>query len=184
LNGTGKTTLLKTIIGDLKAISGQVEVGEGIRFGNLMQEYQNIPKKKTLSKFLIDRTGLEKKEVENYLDFFGFKEVQYNDEISILSPGSKARLILALFAIENVNTLILDEPTNNLDLEAGGALQKAVDKFKGTIIFVTHDRMFVEKSRFNKLFLLGNGDLSKVENFKDYVDEMDKKSKKLIRLIK
>jgi ATPase subunit of ABC transporter with duplicated ATPase domains len=91
---------------------------------------------------------------------------------------------LALFAIENVNTLILDEPTNHLDLEAGSALQKAIDKFKGTIIFVTHDRQFVEKSRFNKLYLLENGKIDEIESFREYVSEMEKRSKKLIRMIK
>jgi len=184
LNGSGKTTLLKTMTGNIKKKSGEIEIGDGIRFGNLMQEHDLLPKNKNLIKFLIERTNVEKKVAEEYLEYFGFNKNQFNSEILILSPGARARLLLALFAIENVNTLILDEPTNHLDLEAGEALQKAIDKFKGTIIFATHDRGFVEQSRFNKLFSLEEGKLVKVESFKDYVSEMEKKSKKLIRMLK
>jgi ATP-binding cassette subfamily F protein 3 len=184
LNGSGKTTLLKTITGYLNKMSGDIEIGGGVSFGNLMQENDNLPSNKTLINFLIEKTGSEKKEAEKYLEFFNFESKQFNNEISILSPGAKARLVLALFAIENVNTLILDEPTNHLDLEAGSALQKAIDKFKGTIIFVTHDRQFVEKSRFNKLYLLENGKIDEIESFREYVSEMEKRSKKLIRMIK
>jgi ATPase subunit of ABC transporter with duplicated ATPase domains len=184
LNGSGKTTFLKTLTADLEKKTGEVLIGEGVKFGNLMQEHTNLPKNKNLIKFLMERTGVEKKVAEEYLDYFGFKSSQFNNEILILSPGARARLLLALFAIENVNTLILDEPTNHLDIEAGEALQKALDKFKGTIIFATHDREFVEQSRFSSLNAIEENNFIKIENFKDYINEMEKKSKKLIRLLK
>jgi ATP-binding cassette subfamily F protein 3 len=184
LNGSGKTTFLKTLLGNIDKKSGEIEIGDGIKFGNLTQEQENLPSKEKLIEFLIKKTGESKKTVESILEFFGFIEKDFNKNIALLSPGEKARLVLSLFAIENVNTLILDEPTNHLDLEAIDALDKAVNKFKGTIIFVTHDRQFVEKTRFNKLYLLEKGKINEISNFKDYVSEMEKKSKKLIRMIK
>lgn len=184
LNGSGKTTFLKTLTGNLKQISGEIIMGEGVRFGNLMQEHDALPKNKNLIKFLMDKTGADKKTAQTHLEFFGFKPEQFNNEILILSPGARARLLLALFAIENVNTLILDEPTNHLDLEAGEALQKALDKYKGTIIFATHDRQFVEKSRFDSLIAIENNNFVKIDSFKDYINEMENKSKKLVRLLK
>jgi ATP-binding cassette subfamily F protein 3 len=184
LNGSGKTTLIKTLLGNLKQKKGEVEIGDGIKFGNLLQEQENLPINQTAVKFLIEKTGEEKGIVENNLEFFGFDKEIFNKEINLLSSGEKARLTMTLFALENANTLVLDEPTNHLDLEAIESLRKVVDKFKGTIIFVTHDREFVEQSRFDKLFLLENSQISEIPNFKEYLLEMEKKSKKLIRMIK
>lgn len=184
LNGSGKTTFLKTLMGEMSSKTGEINIGEGVRFGNLMQEQETLPKNKTLVEFLIKKTGETKKTAESSLEFFGFSKEDFVKKIINLSPGERARLVLSMFAIENVNTLVLDEPTNHLDLEAIDSLYKAVDKFKGTIIFATHDRQFVERSRFSRLILLENGEMKQIPNFKDYVSEMEKRSKKLIRMIK
>lgn len=184
LNGSGKTTFLKTLTGFLKKKSGDIEIGEGVRFGNLMQEYDLLPDKKTLIEFLLEKTQFEKGKIKSFLEFFGFSEKQFDNKILLLSPGGKARLLLSYFSMMNVNTLVLDEPTNHLDMEAGDALKKALDKFKGTVLVVTHDRFFVEKNMMEKIFLLEDGKLTKLKSFKDYVSKVESKSKKLIRMLK
>ena len=184
LNGSGKTTFLKTLTGVLKKKEGKIEIGEGVRFGSLVQEYDLLPDEKTLLEFLLDKTGFEKGKIKTFLEFFGFSEKQFNSKIEVLSPGGKARLLLSYFSIMNINTLVLDEPTNHLDMEAGDALKKALDKFKGTVLVVTHDRFFVEKNMLEKIFLLEEGNLTKLKSFKDYVSKVEKKSKKLIRMLK
>jgi ATP-binding cassette subfamily F protein 3 len=197
LNGSGKTTLLKTITGRIEPLSGKVLNGAGVKFGNLMQEHETLQKGETLMKFMERKVEVKKEDGEietdiknkkeyitNHLVHFGFRENQLNTKIGVLSPGGRARLLLAYFSATDVNVLILDEPTNHLDMEAGEALNIALDKFKGTVITVTHDRFFVERNMFETLYLLDNKKLNKLDSFKDYVAQMQKRAKKLLHLLK
>lgn len=182
-NGVGKTTILKTITGAIKPISGVVSVDSGINFGNFMQEHETLPKEKTPIDFMKDRIGLERELVQNHLMKFGFDEEDVISPINTLSPGARARLLFSYFTAINVNTLILDEPTNHLDIEASSALEDALTEFKGTIIAVSHDRNFVKKMNFDYVFLVSENGLELVHSFDDYVSEMEKRSKKLIRML-
>ncbi len=183
LNGSGKSTLLKTLTGRIKKIVGEIYIGEGVKFGNLMQEHESLPKEETLINFLTKRIELDKSILQNHLLHFGFGEWQVKTKIKELSPGGRARLLLAFFATSSVNTLILDEPTNHLDMEAGEALDKALGKFEGTVITATHDRFFVEKNKTDVLYVLDNGVLNKINNFGEYVAEMEKRARKLLRML-
>lgn len=183
LNGSGKSTILKTLNGLIPKISGEIEINSGVKIGNLMQEHESLPKKETLIGFLKKRTDLDDKFINNKLLHFGFLEWQFKEKIETLSPGGRARLLLALFSAINVNVLILDEPTNHLDMEAEEALTKTLSDFEGTVITVTHDRFFVEKNHTDSLYVLDNSVLNKIGNFKEYVAEMEKRSKKLLRML-
>jgi len=183
LNGSGKSTILKTITGLLPKISGNISISGGVKIGNLMQEHESLPKKETVLDFLKKRTDLDDKYLHNHLLHFSFKEWQITEKIEVLSPGARARLLLALFAATNVNVLVLDEPTNHLDMEAEDALEKSLAQFEGTVITVTHDRFFVEKNKTDSLYVLDNHILNKIADFKEYVGEMEKKSKKLLRML-
>lgn len=183
LNGSGKTTILKTITGVIPKIEGEVDIQEGVKIGNLMQEHDSLPRDLTPIQFLMEKNYQEKKVLNEHLLRFGFSEFQIGLKIKYLSPGSRARLLLAYFALEGVNTLILDEPTNHLDLEAGEALENALKEFHGTVITVTHDRFFVEKTAVDNLYMLQDGKLNKIDNFALYVTEMEKRSRKLLRLL-
>lgn len=183
LNGSGKSTILKTVTGIIPKIDGDVSVGGGVKIGNLMQEHESLPKKETLLGFLKKRTEAEEDVLHNHLIHFGFNEWQVKESIENLSPGGRARLLLALFAATHVNVLVLDEPTNHLDMEAEEALEKSLAQFEGTVITVTHDRFFVEKNNTDSLYVLDNAVLNKIANFKEYVSEMEKKSKKLLRML-
>ncbi len=184
LNGSGKTTLLKTITGGIAPMSGELTVQDGVKFGNLMQEHETLPRDKSAVQFLMGHTHLETKQIGEHLYRFGFNEFQINKKIKFLSPGGRARLILAYFSLMHINTLVLDEPTNHLDLEAGEALEKSLKEFAGSVITVTHDRFFVERARMDVLYLLQDGKLNRIENFAAYVAEMEKRSRKLLRLLK
>ncbi|MFA7193822.1 MAG: ABC-F family ATP-binding cassette domain-containing protein [Candidatus Paceibacterota bacterium] len=182
-NGVGKTTILKTITGMLKNISGIVSVDSGVHFGNFMQEHENLPQDKTLLAFLKDHLGVEKELVHNHLTKFGFSDEDIKSKIGNLSPGERARLLFAYFTATNVNTLILDEPTNHLDIEAELALEESLKDFMGTIIAVSHDRSFVKNVHFDEYYVLSDRGLEKLIDFNDYIVEMEKRSKKLIRML-
>jgi len=182
-NGTGKTTILKTITGGLQPISGSVHVDSGVRFGNFMQEHESLPKEKTPVTFLKDFFDLDRSLAYNHLVQFGFSETAATAPIKTLSPGNRARLLFAYFAAQQVNTLILDEPTNHLDMEAEAALEEALHEFHGTIITVSHDRAFVEKMTFDEYYVVSNTGIDKLTDFSVYVEEMQLRAKKLIRLL-
>lgn len=184
LNGSGKSTLLKTITGRISEISGKISVGSGVKFGNLMQEHESLPGKETVLGFLMKRIDVEKNILHNHLKHFGFIDEQMKTKIETLSPGGRARLLLAYFSADNVNVLILDEPTNHLDMEAEEALSKTLQKFEGTVLVVTHDRFFVEKTGTDLLYVLEDGKLTKIKDFKQYVSEMEKRAKKLLRMLR
>lgn len=189
LNGSGKTTLLKTLTGKIPKISGDLNVGSGVRFGNLMQEHESLDMDETILGFLLKKVESDRSVLQNHLLHFGFSEDQIKTKIKDLSPGGRARLLLALFSADNVNVLVLDEPTNHLDVEAQEALEKTLKKFEGTVITVTHDRFFMEKiaitkiSDNNVLYVLTDGIMEKIKNFKQYVTDMERRSKKLLRLL-
>jgi len=185
LNGEGKSTFLKTITNRVPKISGELRVGEGIKFGNLMQEHENLPKNETLISFM-DKNVNQKttEELQDYLLRFSFTEDQIQTKIFNTSPGARARLLLAYFAATNVNVLVLDEPTNHLDVEAELAIEKTLKSFKGTVVTVTHDRTFLEKVPFDDLYLLEEQKLKKIPNFNEYINRMEKRVKKMLRLLK
>jgi len=188
LNGEGKSTLLKTITGQIPKISGEVLIDEGVHIGNLMQEHENLDYNMTVFKYLDKKTNskgeIEKSILHNHLKNFGFNDDQINIRIKDLSPGARSRLLLSYFSFDNVNTLILDEPTNHLDLEAAEALAETVRKFEGTIIIVTHNRFFVQKILTGDIYVLSDGKLNRISDFNGYVEKMANKSKKMIRLLK
>lgn len=183
LNGTGKSTLLKTITGQIVPISGKIEIGSGIRFGNMMQEHETLPRECTLLDFLSGRVCSDQQDSYSKLSKFGFNERQVKLPISTLSPGGRARLLLALFSAQSVNTLVLDEPTNHLDIEALDALEETLKTYQGTVILVSHDRYFLERALLDVTYVLSEGNLIKIPDYKTYVELAEKKAKKLVNLL-
>lgn len=181
LNGTGKSTLLKTITGQLDAFSGRVEIGSGVKIGNMMQEHESLPRGCTLIEFLRERTGLKENEAYNQLVKFGFDQGQVKKPIDDLSPGGRARLLLALFSAQSVNVLVLDEPTNHLDLEALEALEETIEAYQGTILLVSHDRYFLEKAKLDSTYVLSEGVLTKIPDYKTYVAQAENRALQLLK---
>lgn len=183
LNGSGKSTLLKIITGQQVPVSGEVEIGRGLRIGNMMQEHETLTREHTLLEFLSEKTGFSRQEAYAKLAKFGFDERQVRLPIGALSPGGRARLLLALFSAQSVNMLVLDEPTNHLDLEALDALEETLSTYRGTVLLVSHDRYFLEKASLDTTYVLSDGVLTKIPDYKTYVESAEEKALKLIKLL-
>lgn len=183
LNGTGKTTLLKTMSGELPAREGKVNRGNALVIGNLTQEHDNLPREETIKDFLMRRAGTSVQETHALAVKYGFKAGEIDKEISALSPGGRARVLLALFSALSANALILDEPTNHLDLEALEALEEAIAHYEGTILLVSHDRYFLEKFNPTDTYVLSEGKLIHQESFKTYMEDVQRQAKRLIGMI-
>ncbi|KKR07306.1 MAG: ABC superfamily ATP binding cassette transporter [Parcubacteria group bacterium GW2011_GWC2_39_14] len=183
LNGQGKTTLLKVITQDLKPISGEVHVSPGLHAGNLMQEHENLDLEITIFDFVVAKTGLPTKEIYHLLDVFNFVPKLADKLISTLSPGERARLIFLLFAAKSVNALILDEPSNHLDLEALTALEEVLLTYQGTVVIVSHDRYLLSKIKLTHLYLLTDGRLQLLPDFDLYLLNLQKQSQNLLNKI-
>lgn len=183
LNGTGKSTLLKTITGQIAPLSGKIEIGSGIKIGNMMQEHETLPRERTLLEFIAERASFNRQDSYAKLSKFGFDERQAGLPISTLSPGGRARLLLALFSAQSVNMLALDEPTNHLDIEAMEALEETLKTYLGTILLVSHDRYFIEKAFLNTTYVLSGGILTRISDYKAYVESAEKRARKLLKFL-
>ncbi|MFC4559368.1 ABC-F family ATP-binding cassette domain-containing protein [Virgibacillus kekensis] len=145
-NGVGKTTLLKTIIGGLQPSSGTVKIGTNVEIGYYDQEQQTLTPTKTVLQELWDEYPLvNEKDIRTVLGNFLFSGDDVLKLVQSLSGGEKARLSLAKLMMQKANLLVLDEPTNHLDIDSKEVLEAALQDFSGTIIFVSHDRYFINK---------------------------------------
>lgn len=147
-NGQGKTTLLRTIVQSLPPVSGEVRWGHGCNIGTYAQHvYTSLPEKKTVLEYL-EYEAIPGTKNQTILDTAGamlFRGEAVHKKISVLSGGERARLCMAAILLGNYNILVLDEPGNHLDVETVEALADALLDFKGTVIFTSHDRHFMNR---------------------------------------
>lgn len=151
-NGAGKTTLLKMLTGQLKPDSGWIKLGTNLEIATLDQKREDLDPEDTLSHYLTDGRGEtllvngEQRHVAGYMKDFLFQPEQIRTPIKNLSGGERARLMLARMLARPSNLLILDEPTNDLDIETLDLLQEIVAGYNGTVILVSHDRDFLDRT--------------------------------------
>ena len=151
-NGAGKTTLLKMLTGQLDPDSGIVKLGTNLEIATLDQRREDLNLDDTLAHYLTDGRGEnllvngEQRHVTGYMKDFLFQPEQARTPIRELSGGERARLMLARILARPANLLILDEPTNDLDIETLDLLQEVVAGFPGTVILVSHDRDFLDRT--------------------------------------
>lgn len=145
-NGCGKTTLLKIINQELKPLSGKIKLGTGLQIGFYDQMHLSLNDSLTVKETIWQLAPTaDQGYVLGYLAKFGFRGDNVEKPVSVLSGGEKARLYLAKLLHEHPNFLILDEPTNHLDLDMIDSLETALQDYEGTVLFVSHDRYFIEK---------------------------------------
>ncbi|MBR3252136.1 MAG: ABC-F type ribosomal protection protein, partial [Erysipelotrichaceae bacterium] len=145
-NGTGKSTLLKSVIGEIKPLDGYMMFGHQIEVGYFDQNLANFHSGNTvLEELWNEYPDLDMYKIRSVLGAFLFSADEVFKEVSVLSGGEKVRLSLAKLMMKKANFLILDEPTNHLDIISKEALENALSEYDGTILFVSHDRYFIKK---------------------------------------
>ena len=144
-NGSGKTTFLRTILDQLPPLSGQVRHGASLKIGYFAQAHEELDPNLTLIEE-IDRMGtpMLEKDIRNYLGRFLFVGDEQYKKVSVLSGGERGRLALAKLALMDANFLLLDEPSNHLDIPSQEILQQVLAEFEGTILMVSHDRYLID----------------------------------------
>lgn len=152
-NGSGKSTLIRAILESEESFKN-ITWGSNVILGYLPQSLEYGEKGEIFIKYFLEKTGKNIMEARKILKRFGFFDEEVDSKIIDLSPGMRARGKIALMLADNPNVLILDEPTNNLDLEVLEEFEKALNNYKGTIIFVSHDKYFIEKIVPNKIIQL------------------------------
>ncbi|MBQ9497391.1 MAG: ABC-F family ATP-binding cassette domain-containing protein, partial [Selenomonadaceae bacterium] len=144
-NGVGKSTLLKIIVGELKADSGEIKIGNRVKVGYLSQGHEELNENRTPLEELNDEFGLTEGQARAELARLNLFAQVVEKPIADLSGGEKTRVALTKLILTGANFLILDEPTNHLDLPAREAIEAALNEFDGTILIVTHDRYLLDK---------------------------------------
>lgn len=144
-NGTGKTTLLKTVLGEIPPKAGKVRIGNRVKIGYFSQSYERLKPQQTIMDNFLTEYGLTDQETRNLLGGMLFRGDEVFKEIGTLSGGQKARLVLLKLVLDGANCLLLDEPTNHLDIPAKEAVEAALEVFDGTVLLVTHDRYLVNE---------------------------------------
>jgi ATP-binding cassette subfamily F protein 3 len=144
-NGHGKSTLLKTIIGEIPALAGCVRVGASVRVGYLAQEQEILNPHLNALQTLQAEVHLNQTEARSFLHFFLFTGDDALRPVSQLSYGERSRLMLALLVARGANLLVMDEPLNHLDLPSREKFEQAMENFQGSVLAVVHDRYFVER---------------------------------------
>ena len=176
-NGCGKSTLMKIIIGNLKPDSGSVEIGDTVRIGYFMQENEPLDEKMTVLEFVRSigeyvTTATGKATASQMCEKFLFGPKSQWTPISKLSGGEKRRLYLLSVLMSAPNVLILDEPTNDLDIETLEILEDYLDGFAGIVIVVSHDRYFLDRTVDRIFSFEGGGRLKQYEGgFSDYYEK-------------
>lgn len=170
-NGIGKSTLLKAIIKKLTPVDGHFQFGSNVSIGYYDQEQANLTSNKRVLNELWDEYPLKnEKDIRTVLGNFLFSGDDVLKTVSTLSGGEKARLALAKLMMQKANFLILDEPTNHLDLDSKEVLENALVDYPGTILFVSHDRYFINRIA-TKIFELSTSSLTEYLGDYDYYVE-------------
>ncbi|EWG08851.1 ABC-F family ATP-binding cassette domain-containing protein [Cytobacillus firmus] len=181
-NGIGKSTLLKTIIKKIPSFSGEIQYGSNVTIGYYDQEQAELTSNKRVLNELWDEYPLKpEKEIRTILGNFLFSGDDVLKTVSTLSGGEKARLALAKLMMQKANFLILDEPTNHLDLDSKEILENALIDYPGTILFVSHDRYFINRITTKVVELSGSGAAEYLGDY-DYYVEKKQEQKELLAL--
>lgn len=173
-NGCGKTTLLKMIMGH-ETIEGEVWISPSANIGYLTQEVFDLPLEKTPEQLFYKETFEERGKVQNVMKHLGFTSSQWKEPIKHMSMGERVKCKLMSYILDEKDVLIFDEPTNHLDLPSREQLETTLAQYNGTLLIVSHDRYFLEKTTNSKLVFSNN-------SIQKQLKETSQKSDNLVEL--
>ena len=183
-NGTGKSTFVKMLLGDVTPDSGKFDIGETVRFGYFSQEGLKFREDQKVIDIItdiadyIDLGGGKHMTASQFLNYFLFSPEQQHNYVYKLSGGEKRKLYLCTVLMKNPNFLVLDEPTNDLDIQTLQILEEYLQDFPGCVIVVSHDRYFMDKVVDHLLVFKGDGEIQDFPgNYTQYHDYQKMKSK-------
>ena len=171
-NGIGKSTLIKSIVGQIPFIKGEARFGANVEVGYYDQTQSKLtPHNSVLDELWNDFKLTPEVEIRNRLGAFLFSGDDVKKTVGMLSGGERARLLLAKLSMENNNFLILDEPTNHLDIDSKEVLENALIDFDGTLLFVSHDRYFINRVATQVLELSEEGSTLYLGDYDYYLEK-------------
>ena len=187
-NGVGKTTLLKLLFGQLEAVSGSVKQGVNLEVAYFDQYRERLDEEATVQDNVAEgkqevMMGGRSRHVLGYLQDFLFPPARARTPVKALSGGEKNRLLLAKLFLKPSNVLVLDEPTNDLDIETLELLEDIINQYQGTILIVSHDREFIDNTCNSVWAFSGDGEVIDIiggyTDYQEYKAELDEKRKQL-----
>jgi ATP-binding cassette subfamily F protein 3 len=167
-NGCGKTTLLRALLGQHEPDAGEIRWGHGVSAAYLRQDLGDLADDETVLDELIAASGMLPGEARDLLGSFQFRGDDVHKRIGDLSGGERCRLAMANMLVSGANVLVLDEPTNHLDITARAALEEALAAYAGTVVFVSHDRYFIDRVATSVLAFEAEGPSWHAGNFSSY----------------
>lgn len=174
-NGIGKSTLLKSILDRIPLISGSIKLGANLQIGYYDQEQRQLhPEKSVLNEVWDDHSNVPEKDIRSLLGSFLFVGDDVYKLVHDLSGGEKARLELTKLSFKPINFLILDEPTNHLDIDSREVLENAINEFSGTVLFISHDRYFINQVATDVLDMSATGIKHYEGDYDDYLEAVNK----------
>ena len=172
-NGTGKSTLLKIIMNEDCEYTGEIKIGQSVNIGYIPQEIKFKDDNQTILNFFEQFDNRNETEIRTSLAKYTFRGNDVFKKVSSLSGGEKVRLILAKLLKQNINFLILDEPTNHIDIETRELLEEAIKEYSGTVLFVSHDRYFINNLAERIVEVKEKRFFSYVGNYDDYLRKIE-----------
>jgi ATP-binding cassette, subfamily F, member 3 len=167
-NGAGKSVLLRLILGQSSPDAGEIHLGPSVKVGYYAQEHETLDPTQTPLEAVRYAGAMSESNAVAFLIRYLFSYQQASQKIGDLSGGERSRLQLALLVLSGANFLLLDEPTNNLDVASAEVLENALDDFEGTVLVISHDRYFLDRT-VNRLLLLEQGRLQEYQGgYSDY----------------
>ena len=180
VNGVGKSTLFKILLGKVRQDDGEIRIGTNVHIGYYDQEQQELDETKTIFQEIADTyPTMDNGRIRTVLAAFVFTEDDIYKTISTLSGGEKGRISLAKIMLSNANVLMLDEPTNHLDMYSKEILEDAINQYEGTVIYISHDRYFINRTAQKILELTPNGVKQYLGDYQYY---LEKKQQQKIQL--
>lgn len=175
-NGSGKTTLLRTLVQELKPLKGRISLGANVKLGYYAQGHEGLPPSGTPLSITLGSQPMGEEAARTYLGRFLFSEDDVYKPVTSLSGGERSRLALALLLLQQANFLVLDEPTNHLDIHTRETLEEMLLAFEGTILFVSHDRFFIDRIATRTWAIEDGSVASYLGNYTDYQRQLGRRS--------